>query len=108
MVQEVVHPTAGRIKLTGPAVKYSAGAAAAAPGDDDELGGGDSGGDSSSRASAPTGMSAQIRSAPPVHGQHSFEVLQEVLEMSAPDIHRLAKAGVIRCAEMPPRVRTKE
>jgi formyl-CoA transferase len=32
----------------------------------------------------------------PVHGQHTREVLQEVLGMSAADIDRLEAAGVVK------------
>ncbi len=70
MVQEVDHPTAGRIRLTGPAVKYSR-------------------------------TPARIRSAPPLLGQHSAEVLRDVLGMSPDEIARLADTGVIRCTALP-------
>jgi succinate--hydroxymethylglutarate CoA-transferase len=70
MVQHVEHPTAGRIRLTGPAVKYSR-------------------------------TPARIRSAPPLLGQHTVEVLRDVLGMSPSEIAQLADAGVIRCTALP-------
>ena len=67
MVQEVDHPIAGRIKLTGPAAKYSR-------------------------------TPARIRSAPPLLGQHSTEVLTDVLGMTREEVHQLDSDGVIHCA----------
>ena len=67
MVQEVFHPVAGNIKLTGPAVKYSQ-------------------------------TPARIRSAPPLLGQHSSQVLRDVLGRTDEDIKVLVEEGVIRVA----------
>ena len=67
MVQEVFHPLAGNIKLTGPAAKYSQ-------------------------------TPARIRSAPPLLGQHSSQVLRDVLGRTDQEIQALVDEGVIRLA----------
>jgi succinate--hydroxymethylglutarate CoA-transferase len=64
MLQEVDHPTAGKIKLVGIPVKYS-------------------------------DAEAAIRRPPPLLGQHTREILSEVLGYEDARIEKLKAAGVI-------------
>lgn len=65
LVEEVEHSTAGRIKLVGPAVRFSSGG-------------------------------NKIRSAPPVLGQHTSDVLQNILGYGRDEILKLKEAKVIQ------------
>ncbi|KAF9165003.1 hypothetical protein BGX20_000753 [Mortierella sp. AD010] len=64
LVQEVEHPTAGKIKLTGPAVKYSE-------------------------------TKPSIRSPPPLLGQHTDEILRDVLGYDEQKISHLKEAKAV-------------
>lgn len=64
MLEEVEHPTAGKIKLTGLPVKFSE-------------------------------TPASIRSAPPTLGQHTIQVLKQVLNYEDSKIYQLQKIGAI-------------
>ncbi|KAF9432115.1 hypothetical protein BGZ76_011249 [Entomortierella beljakovae] len=64
MIQEVEHPKAGKIKLTGPAVKYS-------------------------------DTKPSIRLPPPVLGQHTDEILKDVLGYDEGKINNLKKTKAI-------------
>ena len=64
MVQEVVHPTAGKVRLVGIPVKFSE-----TPG--------------------------EITSPPPLLGQHTDEVLRDLLGLASAEIERLRKDGVL-------------
>ena len=64
MVQEIVHPTAGRVRLVGVPVKFSE-----TPG--------------------------EITSPPPLLGQHTDEVLRDLLGLTSAEIERLRKDGVL-------------
>jgi len=68
MVQEVDHPTAGRIKLAGIPVKYSE-------------------------------TSPSVRLPPPLLGQHTRQVLQEVLGLGMAEVEALERSGVVRQGE---------
>ncbi|KAL9966008.1 hypothetical protein ACROYT_G024015 [Oculina patagonica] len=65
MVQELDHPTAGRIRVPGPAVEYN-------------------------------GQTCQgVPTAPPILGQHTKEILTELLEYNDKEIRNLEQDGVI-------------
>ena len=64
MVEEIIHPTAGKIKLVGLPVKFSE-----TPG--------------------------EVRSPPPLLGQHTEQVLGGLLGLSAGEVEELRKAGVV-------------
>ena len=64
MFPSVEHPSAGRVTVTGPPIKFSH-----TPG--------------------------QVRSAAPLLGQHTREVLSDLLEMESAELDRLESAGVI-------------
>ncbi|TPX59025.1 hypothetical protein SpCBS45565_g07855 [Spizellomyces sp. 'palustris'] len=64
MIQEVDHPRAGRIKLTGIPVKYSH-------------------------------TKPSIRLPPPILGQHTFEVLSNMLEYTEEEINGFVERGII-------------
>ncbi|ORZ22894.1 CoA-transferase family III domain-containing protein [Lobosporangium transversale] len=64
MIQEVDHPKAGKIKLTGPAVKYSE-------------------------------TKPKIRTPPPLLGQHTDEVLRDILEYNEDRIQALKEKGAV-------------
>jgi crotonobetainyl-CoA:carnitine CoA-transferase CaiB-like acyl-CoA transferase len=64
MFPVVAHPTAGRVTVTGPPVKFSE-----TPG--------------------------EVRSAAPLLGQHTREVLSDLLEIGGPELDRLESKGVI-------------
>jgi crotonobetainyl-CoA:carnitine CoA-transferase CaiB-like acyl-CoA transferase len=64
MVQEVVHPTAGKVRLVGIPVKFSE-----TPG--------------------------EITIPPPLLGQHTEEVLRELLNLTSAEIEQLRKDGVL-------------
>jgi crotonobetainyl-CoA:carnitine CoA-transferase CaiB-like acyl-CoA transferase len=64
MVQEIVHPTAGRVRLVGVPVKFSE-----TPG--------------------------EITLPPPLLGQHTDEVLRDLLGLTSAEIERLRKEGVL-------------
>ncbi|KAF9987265.1 hypothetical protein BGZ75_000877 [Mortierella antarctica] len=64
MIQEIEHPKAGRIKVTGPAVKYS-------------------------------DTKPSIRLAPPLLGQHTEEILRDVLEYDEARIRELKEKKAV-------------
>nr|XP_058972801.1 succinate--hydroxymethylglutarate CoA-transferase-like isoform X3 [Pocillopora verrucosa] len=67
MVQELEHPTAGKIRIPGPAVEYN-------------------------------GQTCQgLPRAPPLLGQHTHEILTNLLEYSNKEISTLEHDGIIEC-----------
>lgn len=69
LVQEIEHITAGKIRMVGPAVKYS-------------------------------DILNQIRSPPPVLGEHTHPILAEVLGLSSGEIKNLEERGTIQVAHL--------
>ncbi len=68
MIQEVNHPVVGKIKLIGPAVKYS-------------------------------DTPCTIRSPPPLLGQHTRHVLQEICKFDQDEISDLIRNGAVSVHE---------
>jgi succinate---hydroxymethylglutarate CoA-transferase len=64
MIQEVDHPSAGKIRLVGPPVKFS-------------------------------GTPPSVQSPPPLLGQHTREILTDILGYSQEEIEDLYNKGVI-------------
>ncbi|CAI9728530.1 succinate--hydroxymethylglutarate CoA-transferase-like [Octopus vulgaris] len=71
LIQEIDHPTIGKVRLPAPAVEYSC----------DE-----------GRGDQPT--------APPLLGQHTREILQDILSLSHEDIKSLLSKGIVECAAL--------